>query len=205
MATRRKSLKMELIPLSACGAFGLPSVFSRGEPADIPRSIRGLHGIGGPRPAGLFSYAAPPGARLSKEETMSKQSIVRRSLAAAVGGVAALTLIGGTAQAAESSVGTATTTKTAAVTAAASSTSYSLPYYGSSALMPTWWGRGTTVCAYNYGWNYGWLKVQSLTGAEPEYIGVEPGQERCIFNRWWWGVPVRTTNVANSPLYVSGF
>lgn len=131
---------------------------------------------------------------------MSKHSLARRSLVAAAGGLAALTLMGSSAHAAEAS-----TTAKAPTTASASSssTSYVLPSYGSRALMPTWGFGNTHLCAFNYGTSWGQLKVQSVTGAAPEYINVAPFQQNCI-NRWWWGVPVWTTNQSFSPLYVSG-
>jgi hypothetical protein len=132
---------------------------------------------------------------------MSKHRILKRSLAVSAG-LAALTFAGAGAQAAQAS-GSTGSSGTSATAATASSTTYLLPGYGSSGLMPTWVWGGTTLCAFNVGYSYGTLKVQSTTGAAPEYIGVGPYQQNCI-NRWWWGVPVRTTNVSNSPLLVSG-
>jgi hypothetical protein len=129
---------------------------------------------------------------------MIKRPIVRRSLAGTAGAAAAILLMSGGAEAAQAP------RSAQAVSASASSTSYALPGYGSAAIMPTWpWG-GTQLCAFNYGSTTGMLKVQSVTGAPPEYIsGIAPFTQKCI-NRWWFGVPVWTTNVSSTPLYVTG-
>ena len=131
---------------------------------------------------------------------MLNHSLARRSVAAAVGGIGALTLVGGSASAAEPQA-----SGIAQPTAATSSsgTSYTLPTYGSQALMPTWFFGATHLCAFNFGSNQGRLKIQSTTGAAPEYLSVAPFQQSCI-DRWWWGVPVWTTNQSSTPLYVSG-
>lgn len=133
---------------------------------------------------------------------MSKHSLARRSLVTAVGGLAALTLMGSSAHAAEATTSVKAPT-TASAAASSSPTAYVLPSYGSRAIMPTWFFGGTRLCAFNYGTSWGQLKVQSVNGAAPEYINVAPFQQNCI-NRWWWGVPVWTTNQSFSPLYVSG-
>ena len=129
---------------------------------------------------------------------MTTHPIVRRSLVAAAGGLAALTLVAGGAQAAQASSGGKAPAK-----AAASPTAYVLPTYGSRAIMPTWFFGATHLCAFNYGSSTGRLKVQSTNGAAPEYFNVAPFQQNCI-DRWWWGVPVWTTNQSYTPLYVSG-
>lgn len=130
---------------------------------------------------------------------MSTSSIARRSLVAAVGGLAALTLAAGGAQAAQASTPSTVT----ATSATSSTTSYYLPGYGSTALMPTWIVGATHLCAFNGGSNWGLLKVKSTSGANAEYISVPPYSQRCI-DRWWFGVPVWVTNQSYTPLFASG-
>jgi hypothetical protein len=132
---------------------------------------------------------------------MTTHSTLRRSLLASTSVLAGIALLGtGTAQAADS---TKPATKTASVSAAGTTTT--LWSYGSNALIPTWFWGGTTLCARNIGSSYGAVRVQSATGAPPEYISsLAPYQEKCI-NRWWWGVPVYVTNVSSTPVQVRSY
>ncbi|WP_416964207.1 hypothetical protein [Streptomyces sp. Agncl-13] len=59
----------------------------------------------------------------------------------------------------------------------------------------------TRLSARNDGSQYGEARVQTVFGADPEYLPLSPGETKSV-TRWWGGVPIRVTNNANSPLTV---
>ena len=125
-------------------------------------------------------------------------------------------LIGLTAVAASLGVGISASTVNAAPAASPSSassmpstqaanlTNFNLPYYGSNALVPTYWGRGTNLCVMNGGGAYTYAQVTASIGGATEYISLPPYSQRCI-NRWWWGNPVHVINRGGTPLSVFSY
>ena len=130
---------------------------------------------------------------------MAKKTLIRRSLAASAGAVAAAALLGaGAAQAAPAP------TAAPQGAATASSTAFRLPA-NTWVFMPVNLLGNTKICAKNVGSNTGKLKVESTAfGLGKEYIStIAPSQTKCI-SRAWLGVPVKLTNVSNTTLIVTG-
>jgi hypothetical protein len=96
--------------------------------------------------------------------------------------------------------GTGNATEASSNASIASAAQY-LPNFGDSADFPTWFWGTTKLCAYNAGSGYGEAKVQSWSGADPEYLPLSPGETKCV-DRWWFAVPVTVYNNAYSPLWV---
>jgi hypothetical protein len=127
---------------------------------------------------------------------MSHVSVLRR----AAGTSAIAVALAGVALAMPSSADAATMQAT---NASASSTSFTLPYAGANALVPTWVFSNTQLCAFNYGQGSTSVQVKAVLGGAPaEYISVPPFQQRCI-SRWWAGNPVRVTNQTNNGVIVN--
>jgi hypothetical protein len=124
------------------------------------------------------------------------------SLRRAAYAVVASAAITGAALAVASPAEAATQAKQASARTA-SSTSFTLPYAGANALVPTWVFSNTNLCVFDGGSGQAVIKVQAVVGgAGPEYMYVPPFQQRCI-SRWWAGNPVRVTNQTNNVAYVN--
>lgn len=131
---------------------------------------------------------------------MSPKSL-RRTAAYAV--VAAAAISGSTLAATSSADAATHASPAASVRTASSSTSFTLPYAGANALIPTWVFSNTSLCVFDGGSGQAVIKVQATLGsAGPEYMYVPPFQQRCI-SRWWAGNPVRVTNLTNNTAYVN--
>lgn len=88
-------------------------------------------------------------------------------------------------------------------TVGASGSSTNLPNPGDHIDFRTWAWGATKINVYNYGGGAGQAKIQAwVTGADPEYIDVAPGESRSI-KRWWFGNLVNVSNSGSSPLTVS--
>ena len=107
------------------------------------------------------------------------------------------------ASAATTTQATSESTAAEARTATGSMTSFVLAGYGSNGMDPTWFWGPTHLCVTDFSNNDGVAKVQAVIGgAGPEYIQVGAFQQNCI-DRWWWGNPVRVTNVSDTTLLVT--
>lgn len=119
----------------------------------------------------------------SPRRSAPRRRTVRQRLAAVVLGVVTLAGAGVAAAAPASAAGPS-----------------SLPSYGYSTDVPTWFWGSTTLCVQNQDANRtGVVRVASRTGAAAEYMYIAPRRSTCI-ERWWWGVPVTATNVSHAPL-----
>ncbi|MES5820564.1 hypothetical protein [Streptomyces sp. RG80] len=68
-----------------------------------------------------------------------------------------------------------------------------------STVFPTWFWGATALSVRNDGSSYGEARVQTVLGADPEWLPLAPGETKTV-RRWWGAVPVRVTNNADSPL-----
>ncbi|MFC8130902.1 hypothetical protein [Streptomyces sp. NPDC057302] len=70
---------------------------------------------------------------------------------------------------------------------------------GDSTIFPTYFFGATLLGVRNDGSTYGEAHVQTVLGPDPEWLPLSPGETKTV-RRWWWGVPIRVTNSADSPL-----
>ncbi|WP_405651357.1 hypothetical protein [Streptomyces sp. NBC_00019] len=74
-----------------------------------------------------------------------------------------------------------------------------LPNRDDSTVFPTWFWGSTQLSVRNDGSSYGEARVQTVLGADPEWLPLSPGETKTV-RRWWGAVPVRVTNNADAPL-----
>ncbi|MER5890655.1 hypothetical protein ABT160_43095 [Streptomyces sp. NPDC001941] len=72
---------------------------------------------------------------------------------------------------------------------------------GSNTTFGTWFFSNTELSVRNEGASPGEAMVQTLLGADPEWIPVSPGETMTI-RRWWGAVPIRVVNTGSAPLTV---
>ncbi|MEV0521971.1 hypothetical protein AB0I66_00990 [Streptomyces sp. NPDC050439] len=70
---------------------------------------------------------------------------------------------------------------------------------GDSTVFPTWFFGSTMLSVRNDGSSYGEAEVQTVLGADPEWLPLSPGETKSV-RRWWGAVPIRVTNNADAAL-----
>lgn len=82
------------------------------------------------------------------------------------------------------------------------SSSYLAP--GATGTFPTWFWGTTKLCVTNYGPGDNWIRIQTIFGADPEWLYVPVGTTQCVA-RWWGAVPINVYNPGPSPVQATTY